>query len=156
MILIILNIEIFLNIFKKYGKLILELIKLQIPLGEKSKNILVNQNPIISFTFLENEKLCSNVNTMKSYCFQYLSFVVEKLSTKEKLGNLISFTLKDQFSIELFAELTRLIIESLQDILCNKEKFLIIKSSKEGILTSDKNYNNLLYYIFLFLSRCQT
>ena len=146
--------EIFLNLFTKYGKLILELIKLQIPLGEKSKNILVNQNPIISFTFLENEKLCSNVNTMKSYCFQYLSYAVEKLSTKEKIDNLISFTLKDQFSIELFAELTRLIISSLEDILCNKEKFLIIKSSKEGILTSDKNYNNLLYHIFLFLSRC--
>ena len=146
--------EIFLNMFKKYGKLILELIKLQIPLGEKSKNIFINQNPIISFTFLENEKLFSSANTMKSYCFQYLSFSIEKLSTRELIGKSTSFILKDQYSIELFAEITRLVITSLQDILCNKEKFLIIKSSKEGILTSDKNYNNLLYNIFLFLSRC--
>ena len=148
--------EIISSIAKKYGKLILELIKIQIPLGQKSKNIFINQNPIISFTLLEDEKLHSSINTMKSNCFQFLSFTIGKLSIKSKKGKFTSFTLKDQYLIELLAELTKLVISSLQDILSNKEKFLTIKRSKEGIFSSDNNHNNLLYHIFLYLSRCLT
>ena len=145
--------ELITNVSKKYGKLILELIKIQVPLGEKSKNAFINQNKIISFTLLENENLHSIINTMKSNCFQYFSFTIEKASIKSKNGKLISFTLNDQYLIELFAELTKLIIASFQDILSNKEKFLTIIRSKEGILSQDKNVNNLIYNIFLFLSR---
>ena len=147
-------IEIFSGIFKKYAKLILELIKIQIPLEENSRNIFINQNPIISFTLNENEKLHSKLNSMKSKCFQFLAFSIEKLSTKSKENSIFIYIIKDQCSVELFAELTKLIISSLQDILSNKEKYILIKSSKEGIFSYDNNYNNLLYFIFLFLSRC--
>ena len=146
--------EIICNMAKKYGKLILELIKIQVPLGEKSKNAFINQNPIISFTLLEDEKLYSRINTMKSNCFQFFSFTIEKLSNKTKKDKLTSFTLKDEYLIGLFAELTKLVITSLEDILSNKEKFLTIKRSKEGIFSSDNGHNNLLYHMFLYLSRC--
>lgn len=145
--------EIISKLFQKYGKLILELIKIQLPLEENSKKIFIKQNQIIMFTLLENEKLCSSVNNMKSKCFQYFAFTLGKLSSKNKENELVIFNIHDQYIIELMAELTKLIILALEDILSNKEKFILIKSSKEGILSSDKNYNNLLFNIFLFLSR---
>ena len=141
------------NLFKKYGKILLELIKIQLPLSENSKKVFVNQNQIISFSLIENEKLCSSINAMKSKCFQYFAFNIEVLSRKTNENKFTTYDIQDQYIIELMAELTKIIIIALQDILSNKEKFLLVKSSKEGIFTSDKSYNNLLYNIFLFLSR---
>ena len=146
--------EVYSNMFKKYGKIIYKLIKIQIPLDEKSKQIFIIQNPIISFTLTETENLCTKINTMKSKCLQYMSFSIQKLSIKLKENGTTSLIIKDQYFIELFADVMKLVIKSLEDILSNKDKFLLIKTSKEGIFTSDSNYNNLLFHIFLFLSRC--
>ena len=144
--------EIISNIFKKYGKLICELIKIQLPLDEESKKLFINQNPIISFNI--SEKFVSNLNLMKSKCFQYISFTIEHLTTKVKSKTDTTYTIKDEVLISLLAELMSLIIKSLQDILSNKEKYSLVKNPKEGILSSDESYNNLFYFIFLFLTRC--
>ena len=146
--------EIFSAIFNKYGKLVVELIKIQLPLDEKSKNVFINQNPIISFTLTDNENIYCNLNTMKSKCFQYLSYSLERLSVKIKENSLTSYVLNDLNYIELFASLIKLVISSLEDLLSSKDKYTLIKTSKEGIFSSDTNYNYLLYHIFLFLSRC--
>ena len=146
--------EVMSNMFKKYGKILFELIKIQLPMDEKTQKIFNNQNPIIIFTLIENENLCSKINTMKSKCFQFMSFSIQKLSVYIGQNANSSLTLQNQDFIELFATLMKLSIKSLEDILSNKEKFLLIKTSKEGIFQSDTNYNHLLYQIFLFLSRC--
>ena len=146
--------EVYSNMFKKYGKIIYELIKIQLPLDEESKQVFNNQNPIISFNLSKNESLCSKINTMKSKCFQFISFSIQKLSIKLQEKSNSSLIIQDQSFIELFVDLMKLVIKSLEDILSNKGKFHLIKISKEGIFTSYSNYNNLLYQMFLYLNRC--
>ena len=146
--------EVYSNMFKKYGKIIYELIKIQLPLDEESKHVFIIQNPIISFTLSKNESLCSKINTMKSKCFQFISFSIQKISIKLTNKSNTSFIIQDPSFIGLFVDLMKLVIKSLEDILSNKEKFLLIKTSKEGIFTSDSNYNYLLFQMFLYLTRC--
>ena len=90
---------------------------------------------------------------MKSKCFQFISFSIQKLSIKLQEKSNSSLIIQDQSFIELFVDLMKLVIKSLEDILSNKGKFHLIKTSKEGIFTSDSNYNNLLYQMFLYLNR---
>lgn len=146
---------IILNIFTKYGPLIYELIKIQIPLDEESRKIFINQNPILIFN--KSEKYCTNINKMKSKCFQLFCFITEQLSLKinNKVQNSY-FLIKNEKLVEINAELIKLIISSLQDILSNKEKYDLIKNPKQGMSGSEISYNSLLFNMFLLLLRCFT
>ena len=146
---------ILLNIFTKYGPLIYELIKIQIPLDEESKKIFINQNPILIFN--KCEKKCSIINKIKSKCFQLYCFLTEQLSLKINNKTQNSYLLiKNEKLVEINAELIKLIISSLQDILSNKEKYDLIKNQREGLSDSEISYNNLLFNMILLLLRCFT
>ena len=143
------------NIFTKYGPLIYELIKIQMPLDEESKKIFINQNPILIFN--KFEKYSSNINSMKSKCFQLFCFITEQLSLKINNKTQNSFLLiKNEKLVQLNAELIKLIISSLQDILNNKEKYDLIKDPREGMPGSGISYNGLLFNMLLLLLRCFT
>ena len=143
------------NIFTKYGPLFYELIKIKIPLDEESKKIFINQNPIIIFN--KSEEYCSNINTMKSKCFQLFCFITEQLTVKinNKTQNSL-FLIKSEKLVEINAELVKLIISCFQDILNNSEKFDLIKNPREGMLGSGTSYNSLLFNMLLLLLRCFT
>ena len=145
--------EIIKNIFKKYGPIIYELIKIQIPFDKESEKIFINQNSIIVFNI--SEKKCANINNMKSKCFQFFSFTTEQLSYKDS-GKVQNSILKDEKLIEINAELIKLIVSSFQDILSNKAKYDLIKNPKEGIFNYEKSYNILIFNMILLLLRCLT
>ena len=138
------------KIFEKYSPLIYELIKIQIPFDEKSQNFFSNQNPIIVFNI--DEQKFSNINYMKSKCFQIFIFITEQLSFKNKKNK--SKIIKNQRLIEVNVEIIKLIISSLQDILSNKKKYDLIQKLSEEILNSDKLYNYLLFNMIILCVRC--
>lgn len=142
-------------IFDKYGPFIFELIKIQIPLDDETKKIFNNKNSIIVFNSCE--KKCFNINRMKSKCFQFFSFITEQLTDKIDNKTEKSFILiKDKKLIEINAELIKLIVSSLQDILNNKEKYNLIKNPRECLFSSEKSYNDLLFNMFLLFLRSFT
>ena len=141
------------TIFEKYSPLIYELIKIQIPFDEKSQNVFINQNPIIIFNL--DEKISSNINYMKSKCFLFFILITQQLSFKDKnKNNNSSKIIKNEKLIEMNAEIIKLIISSLQDILSNKKKYDLIKKLDEEIMNSDKNYNYLLFNMIILCIRC--
>ena len=146
--------EIIENIFNKYGPLIYELIKIEIPFDEESEKIFINQNPVIVFNICEYK--CINVNFMKSKCFQFFAFITEQLSYKSNTNNILEqySIIKNEKLIQMDAELIKLIIASLQDILKNKQKFDLTQKPKEGLLCSDNCYNTLLFNMMIIFLRC--
>jgi len=142
-------------IFDKYGPFIFELIKIQFPFDDETKKIFDNKNSIIVFNSCE--KKCFNINRMKSKCFQFFSFITEQLTDKIDNKTEKSFILiKDKKLIEINAELIKLIVSSLQDILNNKEKYNLIKNPRECLFSSEKSYNDLLFNMFLLFLRSFT
>ena len=142
-------------IFDKYGPFIFELIKIQIPFDSENKKIFNNQNSIIVFNSCE--KKCFNINRMKSKCFQFFCFITEQLTVKIDNQTEKSFILiKDKKLIEINAELIKLIVSSLEDILNNKEKYNLIKNPRECLFSSEKSYNDLLFNMFLLFLRSFT
>ena len=140
------------NFFQKYYPFVYELIKIQIPFDEKSQKIFNNQNSIISFNLIDKKN--SEINNMKSKCFQLFAYLTEQLSFKEKTNfNDYKNIIKNEKLIEINAELIKMIISSLQDILTNKEKFQLIKRLNEENYKFDKCYNALLYNMILFSIR---
>ena len=142
------------NIFNKYCPLIYELIKIEIPFDKESEKIFINQNPVIVFNRCEYKS--SNPNFMKAKCIQFFSFITEQLSFKSNINNIIDqyYIIKDEKLIQMNAELIKLIISSLQDILKNKQKFDLIQIPKEGLLCSNNCYNELLFNMMIFFLRC--
>lgn len=142
-------------IFDKYGPFIFELIKIQFPFDDETKKIFDNKNSLIVFNSCE--KKCFNINRMKSKCFQFFSFITEQLTDKIDNKTEKSFILiKDKKLIEINAELIKLIVSSLQDILNNKEKYNLIKNPRECLFSSEKSYNDLLFNMFLLFLRSFT
>ena len=92
---------------------------------------------------------------MKSKCLQLFTFFVEQLSFRNKL-NMIETpsVIKNEKLVQIIAELIKLIISSMQDILKNKQKFDIIQKPKEGLIHSDNCYNTILFNMVLILLRC--
>ena len=145
--------ELMVNIFQNYYPLIYELVRIKIPFDEESQKIFDTQNSIIVFNLCEQK--CSTINNMKSKCFQFFSFITEQLTFKNKKSINDSYLeIKNEKLIEINAEIIKLIISSLQDILNNKEKYDLVKSPKEGILNQGKSYNNLLFNMILLILRC--
>jgi len=142
-------------IFDKYGPIIFELIKIQFPFDDETKKIYNNQNSIIVYNSCE--KKCFNINRMKSKCFQFFCFITEQLTVKIDNKTEKSYTLiKDKKLIEINAELIKLIVSSLQDVLNNKEKYNLIKNPRECLFSSEKSYNDLLFNMILLFLRSFT
>ena len=142
-------------VFDKYGPHIYELIKIQIPFDDETKKIFNNQNSIIVYNSCE--KKCFNINRMKSKCFQFFCFITEQLTAKNNNKTEKSFILiKDKKLIEINAELIKLIVSSLQDILNNKEKYDLIKNPRDCLFSSEKSYNDLLFHMILLFLRSFT
>ena len=142
-------------IFDKYSPFIFELIKIQIPFDDETKKIFNNQNSIIVYNSCE--KKCFNINRMKSKCFQFFCFITEQLTVKINNKTENSYILiKDKKLIEINAELIKLIVSCLQDILNNKEKYNLIKNPRDCLFSSEKSYNDLLFNMFLLFLRSFT
>ena len=140
-------------IFEKYSDIIYELLKIQIPFDEDSQKAFLSQNPIMIFNINENKY--SNVNYMKSKCFQFFTFITEQLSHKNKDNFMNSnIVITNEKLIEMNAKLIKLIISSLQDILKNKQKFDLIQKPIKGFIKSENCYNNLLFNMTLIFLRC--
>ena len=146
--------EIIENIFNKYCPIMYELIKIEIPFDSESEKIFINQNPVIVYNI--NESKCSNVNHMKSKCFLIFSYITERLSYKTNENNILNlyYIIKNEKLIQMNAEIIKLIIACFQDILKNKQKYDLVQSPKEGLLSSDNCYNSISFNMVIFFLRC--
>ena len=146
--------EIIENIFNKYCPIMYELIKIEIPFDSESEKIFINQNPVIVYNI--NESKCSNVNHMKSKCFLIFSYITERLSYKTNENNILNlyYIIKNEKLIQMNAEIIKLIIACFQDILKNKQKYDLVQSPKEGLLSTDNCYNSISFNMVIFFLRC--
>ena len=145
--------ELSLKFFKEYGTYCFELIQLSPNFDENTKAQFLNQNPIIVFN--SDEKICFEINILKSKAIQFLSFItqmstLEDKITEEESKNVIT----DKELIELLNKLIVLIIKSFEDILNNENKFNAIRRNKGEFNDEEDSYNSLLFQICVFLTRC--
>ena len=144
--------ELSMKLFKEYGTYCFELIQLTPNFDENNKKFFGNENPIIVFNI--EEKLCSEINNMKCKAIQFISFItqistLDNKRTKELEGNII----KDQELIELVNKCIILIINSLEDILNNENKFNTIRKYSGELNDDIDSYNSLLFQVCVFLTR---
>lgn len=129
--------------FKDYGTYCLELIQLSPNFDENTKNQFGIANPIIVFN--SNEKMCYEINILKSKAIQFLSFItqistLEDKITEEESKNVI----EDKELIDVLNKLIVLIIKSFEDILKNENKFNAIRKTKVNSMT--KKIVIILYF----------
>ena len=144
--------EIAMKFFKDYGTYCLELIQLSPNFDENTKNQFGIANPIIVFN--SNEKMCYEINILKSKAIQFLSFItqistLEDKITEEESKNVI----EDKELIDVLNKLIVLIIKSFEDILKNENKFNAIRKNKGEFNDEEDSYNSLLFQICVFLTR---
>ena len=144
--------EIAMKFFKDYGTYCLELIQLSPNFDENTKNQFGIANPIIVFN--SNEKMCYEINILKSKAIQFLSFItqistLEDKITEEESKNVIA----DKELIDVLNKLIVLIIKSFEDILKNENKFNAIRKNKGEFNDEEDSYNSLLFQICVFLTR---
>lgn len=142
--------EITMKFFKNYGNYCFELIQLM-PLFDKETEKKFG-NPNIIIVFNSNKKLCYEINSMKSKAFQFLSFITQTSTLKEKTEDNSNF-INDQDLQKMIMSLITLIMNSFQDILNNKEKFNFIRKYSEEINDEEDCFNIILYNMFVFLNR---
>ena len=75
--------EIAMKFFKDYGTYCLELIQLSPNFDENTKKEFVAPNPIIVFN--AEEKMCSEINILKSKAIQFLSFITQMSTLEDKI-----------------------------------------------------------------------
>ena len=144
--------EISMKFFREYGTYCFELIQLMPQLDEETKNKYGNLNPIIVFN--KDEKICYELNFMKSKAIQFLSLIIQIATLKEKnMNEDESNFLIDKEMQKMFTDLITLIINTFQDILSNKEKFNFIKKYTGEIYDKEDSYNAVLFQICVFLTR---
>ena len=138
--------------FKEYGIYSYELIQLMPPFDEETTKKYGNPNPIIVFN--ENEKLCNEINHMKSKAIQFLSLITQVSTLGEKyLEEDEKNFINDKELVELINKIIVLIVKSFEDILNNKEKYYFLRKYKEDMNDEDDSYNILLFQICVFLTR---
>ena len=143
--------EISMIFFKKYGTYCFELLQLMPDFDEETKNKFVNPNPIIVFN--KNEKLCYELNNMKSKAIQFISYIIQISTLKEKNENEEDKNyIKDKDVQKITNDIIALIVKTFQDILNCKEKYDNIRKYS-GEKNEEDNYNMLLYQICVFLTR---
>ena len=144
--------EITMKLFKEYGNYCFELIQLSPSFDEKTKSLFEKPNPILVFN--NDEKLCVEMNNMKSKAIQFLSFITQ-VSTLEdkKMDDDEKNLIPDKELVELLNKLIGLIITSFGDILQNKNKFDLIRKFNGESEEEEDSYNMLLFQICVFLTR---
>ena len=145
--------EVALKMFKDYGIYCLELIQLSPAFDEISKKNFGEPNPIIVFN--QDEKLCYELNNLKSKAIQFLSFITQISTLEDKLleedeKNVIT----DNELIEVLNKLINLIITCFEDILKSENKFNLIRKYNGEINEEEDSYNMLLFQICVFFTRC--
>ena len=144
--------EISMMFFKKYGSYCFELLQLMPEFDEETKNKFGNPNPIIVLN--KNEKLCYELNNMKGKAIQFISFIIQISTMKEKYDNDdINNYIKDKDLQKTIKDIMALIVKSFQDILNSKEKYNYIRQNFEEKNDEDDINNMLLYQICVFLTR---
>ena len=126
------------NIFIKYGRYSLDLIKL-IPNLKNEENIL---NNILVFKEDYNE-----FNDMKSNIFLFLCYILENpiITSNNEINSEI---------INIIFQIIKLVEESLKQILENENIFLKLRKIEEDELEgNEKSYNILLYNMLYFLCK---
>ena len=145
--------EIAMKFFKDYGTYCLELIQLSPIFDENTKIKFGDPNPILVFNC--DEKICHEINILKSKAIQFLSFItqistLEDKITDEETKNVIP----DKDLIDLVNKLIVLIIKSFEDILNNENKFNAVRKNKGEFSEDEDSYNSILFQICVFLTRC--
>ena len=145
--------EIAMKLFKDYGIYCLELIQLSPAFDENTKKQYGEPNPILVFN--PDEKLCYELNNLKSKAIQFLSFITQISTLEDRLfeedeKNVIS----DNELIEVLNKLISLIISCFEDILKSENKFNLIRKYNGDINEEEDSYNMLLFQICVFLTRC--
>ena len=143
--------DILFQFFREYGLYSYELLQLMPLFDDSTTKMFGKPNPIIVFNSDENKY--SEINHMKSKVFQFLSLIVQsstlgKRNIDDENKNLIN----DQELVELVNKIIKLIIDSFQDILRNKEKFYFLRKNRE-IDEEEDSFNILLFQICVFLTR---
>ena len=141
-------------VFKKYWQFCYELIKLNPPLDEESKTKFGNSNPIIVLNI--DEKKCNEINSMKSRVIQLNCYLIQSICTisndLEFRGNTNS-EITDKDLISFIINMIKLIVNSFEDLLSNKEKFYYVRNYENEVFKEDNNINILLYELCVFLTR---
>ena len=134
------------NIFAKYGRYSLDLIKL-IPIENKDEIILNN-----ILVFKEEYK---SFNLMKSNIFQFLCIILENslYDTNESNNENFSFNSSNKFFFEIIYELILFVKESFKQILDNEKIFLNLRKIDDERNDEENCYNMLLYNMIYFLAK---
>ena len=144
--------EIAMKFFREYGTYCYELIQLMPQFDQETKNKFEKPNPIVVFN--NNEKMCYEMNHMKSKAIQFFSFVTQISTLKEnnKTEENNNF-INDKDLQKMIMDLIALIMRTFQDILSNKEKYDFIRKYSGEVSDEDDCYNMLLFHICVFLTR---
>ena len=138
--------------FNKYGIYCFELIQLIPEFDLDTKNRFGNPNPLIVFN--KNEKLCYELNHMKSQAIQFISFIIPISTLAEKYDSDEDKNyIKDNDLQKIIMDIITLIVKSFQDILNSKEKYNFLRKYSEDMNDEEDSYNILLYEICVFLTR---
>ena len=143
--------EIAIKFFREYGVYSYELIQLSPPMDEASAKKYGKPNPIIVFN--DNEKLCSEINFMKSKAIQFLSFITQMSTIEEKNDEENKNYINEKDLVELINKIIFLIVNTFEDILNSKEKFYFLRKYKPESNEEEDCYNILLFQICVFLTR---
>lgn len=143
--------EIAIKFFREYGVYSYELIQLSPPMDEASAKKYGKPNPIIVFN--DNEKLCNEINFMKSKAIQFLSFITQMSTIEEKNDEENKNYINEKELVELINKIIFLIVNTFEDILNSKEKFYFLRKYKPDSNEEEDCYNILLFQICVFLTR---
>lgn len=144
--------EISLKLFDKYGLYSFELIQIIPPFDENTAKEYGKENPIVVFNI--DKKKCEEINNMKSKIFQFLSYILQLSTSEEKEYEEDKIYIINNKDLEKITNnLINLIIKSLDNILQNKNKFLLSRKYDNEMNENEDCYNILLYQICIFLSR---
>jgi len=143
--------EIAIKFFREYGVYSYELIQLSPPMDEASAKKYGKPNPIIVFN--DNEKLCSEINFMKSKAIQFLSFITQMSTIEEKNDEENKNYINEKDLVELINKIIFLIVNTFEDVLNSKEKFYFLRKYKPDSNEEEDCYNILLFQICVFLTR---
>ena len=142
--------EICMKFFQEYGTYCYELIQLMPKFDDDTKNRYGNPNPIIVFN--SNEKICYEMNHMKSKAIQFLSFITQISTLKEKNEGHSNYIIDCDLQ-NMIMNLITLIMNTFQDILSNEEKFNFIRKYSGETDYENDCYNIILYHMCVFLTR---
>ena len=144
--------EIAMKLFKEYGNYCFELIHLSPAFDEQTTQKYNKPNPIIVFN--SNEKLCYEINHMKSKAIQFLSFITQISSVEDKYGDDdIKNNINDKELKELLSKLIYSIVNTFEDILNNENKFNFLRKYTGEFNNEEDSYNMVLFQICVFLTR---